>query len=238
MPIDLLFLGLALWRILPAVPMTLLITFLALALGFSLAFCLAYARYYEIPGLRVLAGAYVSFFRGTPVMMHFFLVYYGFPHLAAFLNSFGGVAFKASSVPLWALAVLALSLSAAAYFAEILRAGILAVARGEIEAAQAMGMTRRQVMSRIILPQALSLSVPNLGSRCIAVMHGSSLAFWIAVVEITAKANLVAAYTYQFMEAFLAAAVLYWLLTLIIERIVAAVERWNSKALGRGLRSV
>jgi L-cystine transport system permease protein len=235
MEIDLLFLGKALLRILPAVPMTLLITASSLILGFFLALCLAYARYYEIPALRRLAGAYISFFRGTPVMMHYFLAYYGFPHLAAFLTEVTGTAFKASSVPLWALAVLALSLSTSAYFAEILRAGIAAVAKGEIEAAQALGMTRRQSMRRIILPQALSLSIPNIGSRCIAVMHSSSLAFWIAVVEITAKANLVAAYTYQFMEAFLAAAVLYWLLTLLIERIVAVIEAWNRKALGRGL---
>ncbi|MDR3361359.1 MAG: amino acid ABC transporter permease [Desulfovibrio sp.] len=237
MTLDIYFFGKAFISILGALPMTLLITVSAIILGFSIAVLLSYARYYKIPALCNFAAAYVSFFRGTPIMMHFFLVYYGLPHLIDPVAIFLGLDFRTSFIPLWGVAVIALQFSTSAYFAEILRAGISAVAKGEIEAGHALGMSHWQVMGRVILPQALSLSIHMLGSRCIAVMHSSSLAFWISVVEITGKANLVASDTYQFVEAFLAAALIYWIMTFFIERIVATLEKWNARALGRGLRA-
>jgi L-cystine transport system permease protein len=238
MEFDFAFMGKAFIQILPAVPTSLMITAGAVIAGMAEAVLLAYVRYYALPVLHNLAAFYVSFFRGTPIVMHFFLVYYGLPH---FLDLFAislGLQCRAASIPLPALAVLALSFSSSAFFAEILRAGISAVHRGEIEAAQAMGMTPWQTMRRIILPQALAISIPNIGSRCIAALHSSSLAFWICVLEITAKANLVAAYTYQFMEAFIAAAAIYWILTFIMERIITGLEASKTRFLGRGLARI
>lgn len=235
MEFDYIFMGKAFIEILPAVPTTLLITVLSIIIGITEAICIAYARYYRIPVLREISAGYVSFFRGTPIVMHFFLVYYGLPHFIDMLADSVGLGFRAADIPLKMLAVAALSFSASSFFSEILRAGISAVAKGEIEAAYSLGMTQWQAMRRLILPQAFSISIPNLGSRCIAILHSSSLAFWICVLEITAKANLVAADTYQFMEAFIAAAAVYWLLTLAIERFVAVMEGLNKHTLGRGL---
>lgn len=235
MEFDFVFMARAFVEILPAAPTTLAITASAIVCGLIIAVVLAYARYYEVPVVRYFAAWYVSFFRGTPIVMHFFLVYYGLPHVVDQAALAAGSEFRASAIPLKALAVIALTFSSSSYFAEILRAGMAAVARGEIEAAHATGMTHWQIMRRVILPQTFAFCLPNLGSRCIGIMHSSSLAFWIAVVEITAKANLVAADTYQFMEAFIAAAAIYWLLTLAIERLVAGLESLNKQHLGRGL---
>ena len=236
--INIAFIGTAFMEILPAVPMTLMITALTILVGTVAAVLLAYARFYRLPVLSPLAKFYVSFFRGTPIVMHFFLVYYGLSQLLDFVAASFGWSFRASDVPLSVLAVLALSFSASAFFAEILRAGIAAVHTGEIEAAYSLGMTHWQTMRRIILPQAFTLSLPNWGSRCIAILQGSSLAFWISVVEVTAKANLVAASTYQYMEAFIAAAAVYWILSFSMERVLRFFEVWKSKHLDRGLARV
>jgi L-cystine transport system permease protein len=235
MDFDFFFLGHAFLLILPAVPVTLFITVSAIASGFTVAVLLAYVRYYRAAVFKPLAEAYISFFRGTPIVMHFFFVFYGLPHFIDHAAAYAAWDFRSDAIPLKMLAVIALTFSSSAYFAEILRAGISAVDKGEIEAAYAVGMTHWQAMRRIILPQALVISIPSLGSRCIGIMHSSSLAFWICVLEVTAKANLVASDTYQFMEAFLAAAAIYWLLTLGIERIVARVETWSKHTLGRGV---
>jgi len=133
------------------------------------------------------------------------------------------------------LVILAFSLNTSAYLAETLRAGVSAISRGEVEAAWSIGMTAWQTWWRILLPQAVTITLPNLGSRLINVLHGSSLAFWISVVEVTGKANLIAASSYQFVEAFLAAAAIYWLTTLLIEAVVARVEKSKQQVMARGM---
>ncbi|WP_409309268.1 amino acid ABC transporter permease [Pectobacterium sp. B1J-3] len=229
------FMGSAFIQILPAVPNTLMISFLTIVSGMIIAIFLAYVRFYNLIILKNIANFYVSFFRGTPIMMHFFLVYYGLPQFIDPLATSLGWQFRASAIPLDVLAIFALSFSASAFFAEILRSGFSSVNKGEIEAAYDLGMTPWQIMRRVIIPQALAINVPNIGSRCIAILQGSSLAFWISVLEITAKANLVAANTYQFMEAFIAVAAIYWILAFVMERVIACLEVRVGRSLGRGL---
>lgn len=232
------FMGSAFIQILPAVPTTLMIAFLTIIWGMVIAVFLAYVRFYNLIVLRSLANFYVSFFRGTPIMMHFFLVYYGLPQFIDPLAASLGWTFRAATIPLDVLAILALSFSASAFFAEILRSGFASVNKGEIEAAWALGMTSRQVMRRVIIPQAFAMNIPNLGSRCIAILQASSLAFWISVLEITAQANLVAANSYQFMEAFIAVAIIYWILAFVMERIGAYLEARMGTSLARGVARV
>ncbi|MCZ4065759.1 amino acid ABC transporter permease [Oxalobacter aliiformigenes] len=235
MDFDFNFMGEALISILPAVPMTILITGTTIVISLFFAVLLIYIRYYQIPLLRQLTAFYVSFFRGTPVMMHLLLVFYGLPYMIDYLAQSFGLSFQASSIPLCVLAIIAFSFSSTATFSEILRAGILAISRGEIEAAYSIGMTHWQTMWRIILPQAFVLSIPSLGSFCITIMQRSSLAFWIAVIEITGKANLIAADSYQFMEAFIAAGFIYWTMTFVIEQIVRFIEKKHLSTLRRGV---
>lgn len=235
MQFDFTFFWSAFLQILPAVPMTLGITLGAALLGFMGAVPLAFARFHKRRHASHLANGYISFFRGTPILLHIFLFYYGFPMLADPVAEVLGLRWRAAMLPLPLMATLGLALGAAAYFAEILRGGLNTIGPGEAEAAAAMGLTDWQAMRRILLPQAVAITQKNLGSRCINLLHGSSLAFWIAVVDITGKANLVAAHTYQFVEAFLAAALIYWLLTLAIDTLVAALDRQYQRRHKRGI---
>lgn len=108
---------------------------------------------------------------------------------------------------------------------EVIRAGLLAVNRGQLEAAYSIGMTTPQALRRIVFPQALGASLPNLSNSVIGMLHGSTLAFAVSVVEINAKAQIVASTNWKFFEAYLAAAVIFWGLTLLIERLTAVIEK-------------
>lgn len=235
MEFDVGFMAKAFFRILPALPITLCITICSVAIGFVLAVGILYVRINKVSWLAPIARGYVSFFRGTPLMLHIFLVYYGLPHYFDLVAASLGLSVRANAIPLLALVIVAFSLNCAAYISEILRSGVLAIGKGEIEAAQSLGMTPWQIMRRILLPQAMALSLPSLGSRVIGILHGSAQAFWISVIEVTGKANLVASSTYQFVEAFFAAALIYWITTWCIERIVGLLERRHRLITARGL---
>jgi len=233
--LDFVFMAKAFVLILPAIPTTALITVCSALIGFLLAVLLLYVRINPCAGLTSFARFYVSFFRGTPLMLHIFLVYFGLPHFFDVFAERMNWSVRANAIPLVALVIVAFSLNAAAYISEILRGGVLAIGQGEVEAARSIGMTPWQTLRRILLPQAVALSLPGLGSRLITLLHGSALAFWISVIEITGKANLVAASTYQFVEAFIAAAAIYWLISLLIERTLAGFERRQRQTIARGL---
>ena len=168
-------------------------------------------------------------------MLQIFIVYYGLPHFYDLFAAEMHFSFRSNKIPLYAYAIVAFSINASAYASEIIRAGILAVGKGEIEAAYSIGMSTPQVLRRIIIPQAVIVGLPNFTNQFIGLVHGSSMAFWISVVEITGKANLVAAATYQFVEAFCVAALIYWMLTIIIEQIMAYFERRYRKILAKGI---
>lgn len=236
MNFDFLFMFDAMRQILPAVPLTLTITGSAMLFGLVLALLLMYMQQSKLRALHWLRSAYISFFRGTPLMLHLLLCYYTLPIVIANIAYLTGWNIHGSDISLSTLAIIALSLNSSSYLAEILRSGFLSIPKGEIEASLSIGMTGWQVFRRIVIPQILINSIPSLGSRLIALLHGSSLAFWIAVTEITGKANLVAASTYQFVEAFIAAAAIYWILTLLIERIVALLERRYARIIPRGIQ--
>lgn len=228
MDIEYGFIAEAFIKLLPAVPMTLMITGTTIAVGLILAIILIYFQHYNVPVMAKFARFYISFARGTPAMLHIFLAFYGIPEISKWIGSAFGIKISGGAIPLPVIAVIALSFSTSAYFAEIIRSGVLAISKGEIEAAHSIGMSPWQVMRRVILPQAFTLSIPSLGGRCIALLQNSSLAFWIAVVEVTCQANLVAADTYLYLESFVAAGIVYWILTFIIERIVSWLEHRRS----------
>jgi L-cystine transport system permease protein len=108
---------------------------------------------------------------------------------------------------------------------EIIRSGILSVNYGQVEAAYSVGMTAPQAMRRIVLPQALAVNLPMLCSMFIALLQGSSLAFSISIVEVTGEANIYAAASFKFLEAFIAAAIIYWGMTILVERITSILEK-------------
>lgn len=201
---------------------TLELTVLSLILGLALALPLAALRTARSPILWMPAYGYITFFRGTPLLVQIFLIYYG-------TGQFDWI----RETPLWPLlrqaywcAILAFSLNTAAYTAEILRGAIRAVPKGEIEAGLALGMSRWLVFRLISLPRAFRLALPAYGNEIILVIKSSSLASTITLLDITGVARTLVAHTYAPYEVFLVAGALYLLLVLATTRLLALVEHW------------
>ncbi|MGG4143759.1 amino acid ABC transporter permease [Paenibacillus algorifonticola] len=212
-----------------ALPNTLYITIVSVFVGFIIGTAIALIRIYRIPILYPLASAYVLFIRGTPMLMHLLLIYFGLPIIIDGLTSALGLGFNSTVIPLIGFAYISFSITAGAYMSEVVRAGILAVNRGQMEAAYSIGMTTPQALRRIVLPQALAVCLPNLSNNLIGMLHGSTLAFTVSVVEINAQAQIVAATNWKFLEAYIAAAVLFWGMTILIEQATAWLERRINK---------
>jgi polar amino acid transport system permease protein len=210
---------LALWR-------TIYISVLAQTLGVILGLIAAFMRMSRIVPLRLLSGTYVLIFRGTPVIVQIFFVYFGANLLFGFtlipnsvnlgLFQLGGAAFAG---------ILALGINEGAYMREIIRAGIDAVDKGQMEAARSLGMTYRKAMRRIVLPQATRFIVPPLGNEFNNMMKTTSLVFFIGVTELFGDAEIRYSTTFKPVEYFLAVAFWYLVLTTVWSMIQAQIER-------------
>lgn len=188
-----------------------------------LSVILANVRIFKIPVLNQLCQLYISFFRGTPLLVQLFLLYYGLPQIFPFL--IGLDAFSAT--------ILGLTLHFAAYMAETIRAAIMSVDRSQMEASLSVGMTTSQSMRRIILPQASRIALPSLMNYFIDMIKSTSLAFTLGVAEIMAKAQMEASSTFKFFEAFLAVALIYWGLVVILTQVQTWAESKLNKAYSR-----
>ena len=201
--------------ILQALPVTLGMAGGAMLLSLSLALLLALFRVFEIPVARQLSDFYISFFRGTPLLVQLFMLYYGLPQLIPELKQM--TAFQA--------ATLGLGLHFAAYKSEIIRAAITGIDKTQMEAALSVGMTRLQAMRRIVLPQAARIAVPSLMNSFIDLLKSTSLAFTLGVAEIMATAQLEAASSFRFMESYLLLALVYWVLVIICTELQKIAEK-------------
>ncbi|GGM00245.1 amino acid ABC transporter permease [Pseudomonas asuensis] len=178
---------------------TVLLSLGGMFFGLALGFFLALMRLSRLMVLRGVARVYVSFFRGTPLLVQLFMIYYGLPELGIQLD------------PLPA-ALVGFSLNMAAYICEILRAAIASIDRGQWEAAASIGMTRAQTLRRTILPQAARTALPPLGNSFISLVKDTSLAATIQVPEMFRQAQLITARTFEIFSMYLTAAVIYWIL--------------------------
>lgn len=195
--------------------LTLHLTGISLAIGALLALPLALGRLSKNRWVSGFSFAYVYYFRGTPLLVQIFLIYYGLPQIGLTLGAY-------------ASALISLSLNTAAYTAEIIRGGIQAVAAGEIESAHAMGMTRSQVLRRILLPQMIGFALPAYGNEIILQIKATSLASTITLMDLTGMARTLAAETYAPLEIFSAAGIIYVALVLSTSKLVSWMEkRWT-----------
>ncbi len=217
---DFPFLWDTLLQLLPGIPLTLQLTFYSIAIGFCLALLLAFARLSPYRWLREPARCYVFCFRGTPLLVQLFLIYYGLGQFESVRQSF-----------LWPIlrepygcALLTLSLCTAAYGSEILRGGILSVPHGAIEAARACGMSRLLMIRRIIFPMAIRQALPAYGNELISMVQSTSLCSIITLMDITGIAAQIISDTYRALEVFLVTGLLYLLINLVISRLVMLAE--------------
>ncbi|MBN1280579.1 MAG: amino acid ABC transporter permease [Candidatus Thermoplasmatota archaeon] len=199
-------------ELLEGVPITLLLTFCAISAGFALGLLLALGRVYGKKGISYSCIAYLEIFRGTPLLVQLFIIYYGLPNI--------GIIFS----PLLA-ALLGLSLNSAAYQAEYLRGSIQAIPANQMIAGRTLGMTRFQSIRTIILPQALRISIPAWSNELIYLLKYTSIVVYIQVRDLTFQAKDIAAQSSRYLETFLVVALIYLLFTILFSEIVDRVEK-------------
>lgn len=212
-------------ELLKYLPITLELAILAMLLGMLLGLLLAVIKIRQIPVLKQVATFFISAIRGTPILVQLYIAYFGIPMFFKWLNYRYGTDFHVANIDGFVYAVVALGINQSAYNAEIIRAALLSVGDGQIEAASALGMNYPQTLLRIIFPEAIVVALPSLGNSLISVIKGTSLAFTCAVVEMTAQGKIMGGRTYRNFEVYVSLAIIYWLITIIIEKGLGFVEK-------------
>jgi octopine/nopaline transport system permease protein len=218
---DFAFMSEVFWRLLEGLPLTLQLAGTAIGVGALLAVLLAFMRRSRLWSLSGFAASYVFIFRGTPLLVQVFLIYYGLGQFRPSLQAWNLWWFFRE--PYWC-AVLALTLNTAAYGSEIIRGGLQSVPHGQIEAARACGMSRVLMMRRIVFPIAVRQALPAYGNEIILMIKATSLASTITMMELTGIAHKLISQTFRAVEIFVVAGAIYLLLNFAITRIIQLVE--------------
>ena len=201
---------------------------LSVVLGGIFALPIALARISKNPLISGLPFAYIFFFRGTPLLVQIFLVYYGASQFEVVRESFLWPVLKE---PFWC-AIIAFTLNTSAYTAEIFRGAIQAIPVGEVEACKVVGMTKVQMYRRILLPRAFGIVLPAYGNEIILMLKDSALASTITILDLTGMARTIIARTYTPIEIFLAAGVIYLVISMVVIAIFKQVEKRQNRYLG------
>jgi L-cystine transport system permease protein len=195
-----------------AITGTIPLTLASFVIGLALALLVALMRLSRNAVVSGVARFYVSVIRGTPLLVQLFVIFYGLPSLGVKLDP-------------WPSAIIAFSLNVGGYAAEVIRAAILSVPKGQWEAGHTIGMSRGQSLRRIILPQAARVSVPPLSNTFISLVKDTSLASLILVTELFRNAQQIAAFSQEFMALYLEAALVYWVICLALSSGQSILER-------------
>ena len=226
--------------ILEGASLTIALTIAAMAIGISLGVVLAVMRLAPNPVTSSVSWLYIWFFRGTPLVVQIFFWFnlaIVLPHIGIGIpgTSIGiGASTNVLITPLMA-AIFGLGLNEAAYMAEIVRAGIISVEHGQTEAAQALGMTRLQVMRRIILPQAMRVIIPPTGNETISMLKSTSLAFVATVPELYTRAQQISSFNFAVVELLIVISLWYLFMTSVLTIGQYYLERYYARGAQREL---
>ncbi len=193
---------------------TIIIALISLLLSLAIAIVMALISYNEVKVLNQIVKVYTSIFRGTPLLVQLYALYFGLPRAVPALIDMS--AFTAI--------IIALSINMSAYMSETIRGAISSVDRGQYEAGASIGLTNVQIFRRIVMPQAIRVAIPALSNHFVDLVKGSSLAFTIGVMEIMATANYNGGSKYKYLEAFLVAGFVYWFILFIFGFIQKKIE--------------
>ena len=199
--------------------LTLQLTAAAVAFGSVGGIILGVARLSKVVPIRWLARAYIDFFRGTPLLVQLFIIYFGIPSL---LRSMGINGFSFGQ---WGAATLGLSLNSAAYLAEIVRGGIQSVENGQKEAAESLGLDAKQALFYVIFPQALRRMIPPLGNEFVVLLKDTSLVAFIGYQELLRQGQLIVARNFRAFEIYITVALIYLALTVLASQVFSWLER-------------
>lgn len=192
---------------------TIQITVMAVGCGFFIGMIAALANLSRFKIVRLLVKCYVELFRGTPLLVQIFMIYFALPMVIG------------QSINPYVAAVTACSINSGAYVSEIFRAGIQSIDKGQMEAGRSLGLTWAQTIRYIVMPQAFKAIIPPLGNEFIAMMKDTSLVSVIGFEELTRRGQLIIARTYGSFEIWTAVAIIYLIMTLSISQLVAFLER-------------
>lgn len=215
-------------RLLEGAWVSLQLVLISIVLGGIFALPIALARISPVAWIRAIPFAYIFFFRGTPLLVQIFLVYYGASQFDAVRESF---LWPMLREPYWC-AIIAFTLNTSAYTAEIFRGAIQAIPQGEVEACKVIGMTKFQMYRRVLLPRAFGIVLPAYGNEIILMLKGSALASTITILDLTGMARTIIARTYTPMEIFLAAGAIYLVISIVIIAIFRQIELRQNRYLG------
>lgn len=210
--------------------MTLQLTLLALAIGFCIALPCGLARARRVPYAAPAINAYVYLFRGTPLLVQTFLIYYGLAQFEFIRDSWAWTFLRSP----WWCALIAFSLNSGAYGTEIIRGAVETTPTGLIEAARSLGLTPRQVDFLVLIPAALRRALPQYGNEAVFMLHGSVIASVITLQDILGAGRTLNARFYLAYEGFLTAALLYMAITLLIVLVFRGLELRYLKHLDLG----
>lgn len=188
------------------------ITICAILVSWVVGLSVALGNRSNFAWVRSLAVFYVWFMRGTPTLIQIFLIYFGLPQFGVRISPFTA-------------GFIALGLNSGAYVAEIIRSGLSAIPKGQMESALALGFSSRETMQRVILPQACRIIVPPITNEAITTLKNTSLLSAITVIELTLYAQTIIARTYRPFEFYIAAAIIYLLLTTVLSRLATQLEK-------------
>ena len=197
-------------ELLSKLPITLELALVAMLISLVLGLLLAIVRIKKIIVLEQLAKIFLSVIRGTPMIIQLYVAYYGVPII---LQAFGADNSVIREIPKILYAFLALGVYQSAFTSETIRAAFISVNKGEIEAAHAMGMSYPQILFKIIIPEAAEVAVPGLVNSL------------IGLIKITAQAQIISGRSYRYLEGYVALAIIYWVITFIIEQLLKILEK-------------
>jgi len=191
---------------------TIPLAIISFVFGLLIALGVALMRISKVAVVSGIARFYISIIRGSPLLVQLFVIFYGLPEIGIVVDP-------------WPSAIIAFSLNVGGYAAEVIRAAILSVPKGQWEAAYTVGMSSRLALVRIILPQAARVSVPPLSNTFISLVKDTSLASLILVTELFRRAQEIAAFSLEFMVVYLEAAVIYWIFCLVLSSGQSVLEK-------------
>lgn len=210
--------------ILKQLPITVGLTLAGSFFGLILALIFAIVKINRVPVLYQVQALFVSFLRGTPILVQLMLTYYGIPLMLKALNQSYGLDWNINHIPAAVFAITAFAFNEAAYASETIRAAIQSVNPGEIEAARSLGMTEAQVYKRVIIPNAAVIATPTLINALIGLTKGTSLAFNAGITEMFAQAQILGGFDYRYFERFVSVSLIYWSISILIEQLGRYIE--------------
>lgn len=211
------------------IPITLLVVVVSAVFGFLLSVPVASIRIRKVPVLNLITDLYISFTRSIPILLQLFLFFFGIPVLLQLLG------FDVTNISAVTAAIVCLIIYNGAYMSEVIRPAYLAIEKGQHEAAESLGYTRFQKLTKIIIPQMTPIALPGLGNAIIHLIHDSSLVFAIGVVDIMGLATIISSGSFgmQQVEVFLTVAFIYWGISFASEQIIRYLERRKKRVLNR-----